>query len=511
VQVAGIVQHQILANDAYAGAANAPVALNLLANDLDVDDDPFRLTTVRVGVTEYAIALAGDTSFTVAAWGVHVERAGPGDLHERGAGAFAFEYATADVDGASAWGLVTVATTTPNVAPVITSGGGRATAAVRVDEGAGVVTTVTATDADGSRPSFSIVLPEAGGGLDGAAFIIDAVTGQLRFAATPDYEAPGDSDGDNLYEVTVRASDGLAYDEQTLIVAVDDVAEARGTSKADVLTGGSRGDVIWAGSGDDIVTDLFGDNKLYGGDGNDRLTTGDGDDVLSGGAGADILRSAGGSDLYLVDNIGDDVLDTGLTGVDTVRASIDYVLPSSIENLQLVASARKGDGNNRNNTITGSWGDDHLRGFGGADSLIGGGGDDVLEGGSKDDRLSGDAGADRLIGGSGRDSLRGGKGADIFVFDQTPSAGTADRIWDFEAIDRLELDTRVFTALTAGPLAAAAFHVGAVAQTADHRILYDPTTGHLAYDPDGAGGAGAVAFAQVNIGVLVTAEHFVIV
>ena len=45
-------------------------------------------------------------------------------------------------------------------------------------------------------------------GDDAALFTLDAVTGELRFASAPDHEAAADSDGDNVYAVTVTASAG---------------------------------------------------------------------------------------------------------------------------------------------------------------------------------------------------------------------------------------------------------------------------------------------------------------
>ena len=36
------------------------------------------------------------------------------------------------------------------------------------------------------------------------------VDGRLTFKAAPDYEKPGDADKDNVYEVTVEATDGKA-------------------------------------------------------------------------------------------------------------------------------------------------------------------------------------------------------------------------------------------------------------------------------------------------------------
>ncbi len=104
----------------------------------------------------------------------------------------------------------------PN-APVITSDGGGETASIAVAENTGSVTTVMAEDADGETPVFRIV-----GGADAALFSIDADTGGLTFNTAPDFETPADADADNLYEVTVEASDGFNIDTQTITVTVGD-------------------------------------------------------------------------------------------------------------------------------------------------------------------------------------------------------------------------------------------------------------------------------------------------
>ena len=46
------------------------------------------------------------------------------------------------------------------------------------------------------------------GGADGSKFDIDQDNGSLTFKKQPDYEKPTDADMDNVYEVTVQASDG---------------------------------------------------------------------------------------------------------------------------------------------------------------------------------------------------------------------------------------------------------------------------------------------------------------
>ena len=44
------------------------------------------------------------------------------------------------------------------------------------------------------------------GGADAALFELSGAA--LAFKAAPDFEAPADANGDNVYEVTVEASDG---------------------------------------------------------------------------------------------------------------------------------------------------------------------------------------------------------------------------------------------------------------------------------------------------------------
>ena len=70
------------------------------------------------------------------------------------------------------------------------------------------------------------VLTRIVGGADAALFTIDAATGALSFLAAPDFEAPGDADGDNVYDVIVSASDGSFTDTQAIAVTVANVNEA---------------------------------------------------------------------------------------------------------------------------------------------------------------------------------------------------------------------------------------------------------------------------------------------
>ena len=123
--------------------------------------------------------------------------------------------------------------------PTITSNGAGNAAAITLPENATAVTTVTATDPNGDLPTLSIV-----GGADAAVFQINGATGALSFVATPDFEAPGDADGDNSYVVRVRASDGTLFDEQTITVTIVDENE----NLPDI------GDVLWRHTDGTVAT-----------------------------------------------------------------------------------------------------------------------------------------------------------------------------------------------------------------------------------------------------------------
>jgi hypothetical protein len=87
-----------------------------------------------------------------------------------------------------------------------------------VDENTTNVTTIEASDADGDPITYSL------SGQDASVFTIGASSGVLTFAAAPDYERPGDANADNVYSVTVSASDGTGSSSLGLVVTVVDLA-----------------------------------------------------------------------------------------------------------------------------------------------------------------------------------------------------------------------------------------------------------------------------------------------
>ncbi|MCY4417550.1 MAG: cadherin domain-containing protein [Chloroflexi bacterium] len=118
---------------------------------------------------------------------------------------------------------VTVIVTEVNEGPVITLQGA-APGSVRENH---PVTQALAryTASDPERPTVSITQWSTSGP-DGGDFVMNAL-GELRFRLSPDYERPADANRDNVYEVTIRASDGrnTGTMEEAQVVTVTDVNE----------------------------------------------------------------------------------------------------------------------------------------------------------------------------------------------------------------------------------------------------------------------------------------------
>jgi Ca2+-binding RTX toxin-like protein len=334
-------------------------------------------------------------------------------------------------------------TVTPvNDAPVIISNGGGANAALSVPEHTTAITTVAASDPDlAAAVTYAIA-----GGADAAKFTIDAASGELSFKSAPNFALPGDVGGNNVYDVTVSASDGALAVQQALAVSVTGVSSApafAGTQGSDSFTAPTAAD--W---------------KIDGLSGNDRLTGGAGDDIIDGGAGNDFL--AGGA------------------GIDTVS----YASAGSGVTVNLA-----------NGQGTGGGGADTLAEF---ENVRGSNFSDMLTGSSADNVLDGAAGNDWLAGGRGADVLIGGSGADRFVFqdvlDSTNAArdtiGDFDRsqgdIIDLSAIDaitsRAYRGDDSFTFLSGGHFTGRSGQLIANEVSADHYLVQGDLNGDRAAD-----------------------------
>lgn len=157
---------------------------------------------------------------------------------------------------------VAITVTNVNEAPSITSA---ATASFAENDTGTVYTAI------GSDPDTGATLTYALGGTDAGLFAINAASGVVTFNATPDFEVPGDFGADNVYDITVTASDGsLSSTAQAVAITVTDVSETSAytlTSKKDNFTGGVGINSFSAGPGTWSSSDI-----LDGGGGTDTLT-----------------------------------------------------------------------------------------------------------------------------------------------------------------------------------------------------------------------------------------------
>ena len=87
--------------------------------------------------------------------------------------------------------------------------------------------------------------------------MVDRFTGEFGFLDAPDFELPGDADGDNVYELVVGVHDGELESMQTIFVVVDDVSGTLSFQQT-TFTGGETqvyvGFVRATGSGPDAPT-----------------------------------------------------------------------------------------------------------------------------------------------------------------------------------------------------------------------------------------------------------------
>lgn len=119
-------------------------------------------------------------------------------------------------------------------------------------------------------------------------------------------------------------------------------------------------------------------DHLMGTSANEKLMGLAGDDFIDGGAGADSMQGGTGNDVYIVDNPGDAVKESGSDTGDEIRASVSVVLAKGLENLTLTGTnAINGTGNTVANVITGNSAANVLNGMGDTDQMDGGDGSDV--------------------------------------------------------------------------------------------------------------------------------------
>ncbi len=257
-----------------------------------------------------------------------------------------------------------------------------------------------------------------------------------------------DNLGDTVTETNAAAAGGIDLVKSSVSFTLG--------ANLERLTLTDAGNIDGTGNGlNNILLGNGGNNRLDGGAGNDSMTGGKGDDT------------------YVVDRVGDIVIESLAAGggIDKVESAITFTLASrvNIENLTLTGTAANATGNALANTITGNALANILDGLGGKDTLMGAAGNDLyivdnagdvideqanadtgdevksaivrfaaitgienytytgalawtfagtasnnrISGGSGADNLDGADGDDTILGNAGNDTLTGGIGNDL--------------------------------------------------------------------------------------------------
>lgn len=264
-----------------------------------------------------------------------------------------------------------------------------------------------------------VVSEQANGGADtirsSVSYTVVSNVETLELTGTGNIDATGDAVGNHLIgNHAGNRLDGLDGDD--VLEGKGGFDELVGGVGNDHLDGGSDIDRMEGGTGDDVyivdnqsdvVVELAGEGNdaviarsdyalsdnieslmlddgygAYSGTGNasDNLITGNSSsNYLDGAGGADRMVGGLGNDTYVVNNIGDEVVELAGEGTDTVESSIDYVLGDTVENLTLTGSQDlQGTGNDGDNVLIGNSGDNRLDGGLGSDDMHGGSGNDYF-------------------------------------------------------------------------------------------------------------------------------------
>ncbi|WP_298962708.1 calcium-binding protein [uncultured Methylobacterium sp.] len=293
---------------------------------------------------------------------------------------------------------------------------------------------------------------------------------------------------DQVVETAGGGTDTVVVGRDIGEIGADDIRffteYALGANVENGIVAGSDAFDLIGNALDNRLTGNRSANRLSGGAGRDLLEGRGGNDTLVGGAGIDTLVGGAGNDVYEVNRSTDVIVEAAGEGYDEVRTAVGYKLQTGQEIERLIADR---------SVVTGL----------------------TLIGNEFDNRITGTIGDDVINGGGGADVLTGFAGNDTFRIVNGIAPGVIDRITDFTNRpgndDRIQLWQRQMAALPAGPLDPEAFKdtsLGAV--DASDRILYDGLTGILSYDSDGSGNRGAIRFAILDGAPRLGADDFIV-
>jgi Ca2+-binding RTX toxin-like protein len=221
----------------------------------------------------------------------------------------------------------------------------------------------------------------------------------------------------------------------------------------DILNGKEGSDIIDGGPGDDIIDGGPGDDTIDGGDGSDYLQGGQGNDTLNGGNDSDLIEGGAGDDIlyynadrvvepgWIARNVGSpgvngtlekvsltdmnesmDIFDGG-DGFDIIKMTdgddaiflsnyFDTLRPEATDTWAIIDIEQIDAGAGNDIVDLTEWGraygDIIVNGEEGNDVIWTSSGNDTINGGTGDDNIWGGAGADNIEGGEGDDLIYGG-------------------------------------------------------------------------------------------------------
>ena len=274
-----------------------------------------------------------------------------------------------------------ISVTNVNEAPTVTS----AATASFAENGTGTVYTIAATDPDaGTTLTYSI------SGADASLFNINATTGVVTFKSAPNYEAPTDAGGNNVYDITVGASDGTTTTTKAVAITVNNVNEAPTgitvtgplSVQETVVSGGTIGTAYDPGTVQPVIATLSANDPEGGTMTYSLVGAPAGLFMISGNQ----IQVASGA---FFDYETTPSYDLTVRATDSTGLTFDQVV-----NINIANYAGSYTGTNGKNTVTGTSEEDTISGGGGNDTLNAGDGNDILNGGAGSDVLNGGAGYD---------------------------------------------------------------------------------------------------------------------
>ena len=193
-------------------AENTPAGTNIgapvTAADANEDD-----------VLTYSLSGTDAASFAIVTTSGQLQTKAPLDYETKNS--YTVTVTASDPSNESDTNTVAVTVTNVDEAPSVTG----KTAINYAEKGSSAVATYSATDPEGQSVQWSLA------GADAADFSISAA-GVLTFNTAPDHGSPVDSDANNVYLVTVQASDGTNTGTLAVAVTVTAVADVQPTPKA---------------------------------------------------------------------------------------------------------------------------------------------------------------------------------------------------------------------------------------------------------------------------------------